>query len=98
MAAWLAGASHAVAQVDTAQVQAEAQAQLDAQAAGRPVAAGAPSPVDRIAAVVGKQAIMQSQLDEQFFQLLGTMPPSAAPKNGRRLRENAEAGALRPRG
>ena len=31
-------------------------------------------------AVVGKQAIMQSQLDEQFFQLLGTMPPAAAPK------------------
>jgi len=47
MAAWLAGASHAVAQVDTT-VQAQAQTQLDAQAAGdlfRP----ANAPVDRIA-------------------------------------------------
>ena len=96
MAAWLAGASHAVAQVDSA-VQAQAQTQLDAQAAGdlfRP----ANAPVDRIAAVVGKQAIMESQVDEQFHQLLPTMPPAAAPKNGRRLREDAEAGALRPRG
>ena len=79
MAAWLAGASHAVAQVDTT-VQAQAQTQLDAQAAGdlfRP----ANLPVDRIAAVVGKQAIMQSQVEEQFHQLLPTMPPSAAPKN-----------------
>jgi len=79
MAAWLAGASHAVAQVDTT-VQAQAQTQLDAQAAGdlfRP----ANAPVDRIAAIVGKQAIMQSQVEEQFHQLLPTMPPSAAPKN-----------------
>jgi len=78
MAAWLAGACHAVAQVDSA-VQAQAQAQLNAQAAGdlfRP----ANGPIDRIAAIVGKQAIMQSQVDEQFHQLLPTMPPSAAPK------------------
>ena len=78
MAAWLAGAGHAVAQVDSA-VQAQAQTQLDTQAAAdlfRP----ANTSVDRIAAVVGKQAIMQSQVNEQFYQLLATMPPTAAPK------------------
>lgn len=42
--------------------------------------ASANAPVDRIVAIVGKQAIMQSQLNEQFYQLLGQMPPTAAPK------------------
>ncbi len=59
VAAWLAGASHAVAQANTT--------------------LASTTPVDHIVAVVGKQAIMQSQLDEQFFQLLGTMPPAAVP-------------------
>ena len=79
VAAWLAGASHAVAQTDSAKVAAEAQAQLNAQAEAD-LARPPLSPVDRIVAVVGKQAIMKSQLDEQFFQLLGTMPPTAVPK------------------
>ncbi len=79
VAAWLVGTSHAVGQVDSAKVAAEAQAQLDAQAQAD-LARSRTSPVDGIAAVVGKQAIMRSQLDEQFFQLLGTMPPAVAPK------------------
>jgi peptidyl-prolyl cis-trans isomerase SurA len=36
--------------------------------------------VDRIVAVVGKQAIMQSQLNEQFYQQVAAMPPELAPK------------------
>ena len=78
VAAWLAGASHAVAQVDSA-VQAQAQAQLDQQGLAR-LDVPANAPVDRIAAVVGKQAIMESQVNEQLFQILATMPPAAAPK------------------
>ena len=79
MAAWLAGAGHAVAQADSAQVAAEAQAQLNAQAQAD-LARPRTSSVDRIVAVVGKQALMRSQLDEQYYQLLATMPPAAAPK------------------
>ena len=83
VAAWLAGASHAVAQVDSTadstRVTAKVQSDLDAQASADLFRRPAMS-VDHIVAVVGKQAIMQSQLDEQFFQLLGGMPPAAAPK------------------
>ncbi len=72
VAAWLAGASHAVAQVDSTsdstKVTAEVQSDLDAQASADLFRRPAMS-VDRIVAIVGKQAIMQSQLDEQFFQL-----------------------------
>ena len=68
-----------MAQTDSARVAAEAQAQLNAQAQAD-LARPNTSAVDGIAAVVGKQAIMKSQLDEQFFQLLGTMPPAAVPK------------------
>ena len=39
------------------------------------------APVDHIAAVVGNTAIMQSQVDEQFFQLVSTSPPASAPKS-----------------
>jgi peptidyl-prolyl cis-trans isomerase SurA len=64
---------------DSAKVTAEVQAELNAQAKAdlerRP-----PASVDRIVAVVGKQAIMQSQLDEQFFQLIGGLPPAVAPR------------------
>jgi peptidyl-prolyl cis-trans isomerase SurA len=84
--AWLAGASHAVAQADsvdradsvrtTAVVQAELDAQAQADVLRRPPL----MPIDRIVAVVGKQAIMQSQLDEQFYQLLGGLPPAAVPR------------------
>lgn len=83
--AWLAGASHAVAQADStaradsARVTAEVQAELDAQAQADVTRRLPLMPIDRIVAVVGKQAIMQSQLDEQFFQILGTMPPAARP-------------------
>lgn len=83
VAAWLAGASHAVAQTDStarsdSTVTAEVKTQLAEQAAAdlsRPVTA-----VDQIVAVVGKQAIMKSQLDEQYYQMLGTTPPAALPK------------------
>jgi len=72
MAAGLAGASHAVAQSDSANIAALAQADLERRTP--------PTQVDRIVAIVGKQAIMQSQLNEQFYQLLGTMPPATAPR------------------
>jgi len=45
------------------------------------VAPGALQPVDRIVAVVGNRALMRSQLDEQFYQLiasLGVTGPSSA--------------------
>lgn len=58
--AWLAGASHAVA-----------QANATLATTGQ---------VDRIVAVVGKQAIMQSQLNEQFYQQVAAMPPELAPR------------------
>lgn len=35
--------------------------------------AGATTPVDRIVAVVGSKAIMRSQLDEQFYQLIASL-------------------------
>ena len=83
VAAWLAGASHAVAQVDSTadstKVTAEVQADLDAQAQ-EDLQRRQVMTVDRIVAVVGKQAIMRSQLDEQYFQLLGGLPPAAAPR------------------
>src|SRR5262245_45652604 len=77
VAAWLAGASHAVAQTDssvTAEVKTELTAQGEADLS-RPL-----TPVDAIVAVVGKQAIMRSQLDEQYYQILSTSPPSAKPQ------------------
>jgi peptidyl-prolyl cis-trans isomerase SurA len=44
--------------------------------------AGALVPVDRIVAVVGNRALMRSQLDEQFYQLITSLgvtgPPTAA--------------------
>lgn len=70
MAAWLAVAGHAAAQSDSANI-----AQIAAADLATPV-----TPVDRIVAVVGKQAIMLSQLNEQLYQIMATLPPSAAPK------------------
>jgi len=55
--------------------------------------AGALVPVDRIVAVVGNRALMRSQLDEQFYQLitsLGVTGPSTAADSARLRRQILE--------
>lgn len=55
--------------------------------------AGALVPVDRIVAVVGNRALMRSQLDEQFYQLiasLGVTGPSTAADSARLRRQIVE--------
>jgi peptidyl-prolyl cis-trans isomerase SurA len=78
MAAWGAGGRPPRAPLASAG-EAHAPTPLKQQASAD-LSRPANAPIDRIAAIVGRQAIMESQVTEQLFQILGTIPPAAAPK------------------